>query len=135
MHVDWTRLPVFRHGFRRHVPVNCGGDGKIFLSMNVIGAGGNMEMHMSAEAMRSKDLYLRTDLDIKRNRGTSSFSLDGESWTPMGSGFNLACNWRTGTFPGKQFAIFCFNPHPGEGFVDVDHFRFADKDGQNLSRN
>jgi hypothetical protein len=45
--------------------------------------------------------------------------------------FDLAFDWRTGTFQGEQFALFCFNPKDSDGFVDVDWFKFSDKaDGE-----
>jgi beta-xylosidase len=120
--------------FNGHIAANCGSDGKIFLSMNVIEDGGNSETHVAAEPIQAKDLFLRTDLDFKRNKGICSYSFDGKNWTRLGGEFNLAFDWRTGTFQGEQFAIFCFNPSPGDGFVDVDQFRFVDNDEYNLSR-
>jgi hypothetical protein len=45
----------------------------------------------------------------------------------LGGEFDLAFDWRTGTFQGEQFAVFCFNPQPGDGFLDVDSFRFNDR--------
>lgn len=107
-----------------HIAVNCGGDGKIFLSMNVMDAGGSSETRVDDEIIQTPDLYLRTDLDFERNKALCAYSLDGKSWTPLGGEFDLEFDWRTGTFQGEQFAIFCFNPSPGEGFVDVDSFRF-----------
>ena len=68
---------------------------------------------------------LRTDMDFGLNTGLCSYSLDGMSWQPLGGEFTLAFDWRTGTFQGEQFAIFCYNPEPGEGFVDVDSFEFS----------
>jgi Glycosyl hydrolases family 43/Beta xylosidase C-terminal Concanavalin A-like domain len=72
------------------------------------------------------DLYLRTELDFVQNQGICSYSIDEAHWTELGGRFDLAFDWRTGTFQGEQFAIFCFNPRPGSGFVDVDWFRFTD---------
>ena len=48
--------------------------------------------------------------------------------TNLGGEFRLAFDWRTGTFQGEQFAIFCFNRNPGNSFVDVDWFHFTDKE-------
>ena len=33
-------------------------------------------------------------------------------------------DWRTGTIQGEQYALFCYNPKPSEGYVDVDSVRF-----------
>jgi hypothetical protein len=64
-------------------------------------------------------------LDFIGNLGTCFYSRDGVTWTPLGRQFNLAYDWATGTFQGEQFALFCYNPQPGTGYVDVDWFRFT----------
>jgi len=106
-----------------HIAVNCGNDGKNSLSMNVTVDGGKSDARVVAEPIQAADVFLRTDMDFKRNKGTCSFSLDGQAWTPLGGEFDLAFDWRAGTFQGEQFAIFCFNPNPGDGFVEVGQFR------------
>ena len=110
-----------------HIAVNCGNDGKFFLSMNVIVDNGKSETRVAAEPIQATNLFLRTDLDFIRNIGICSYSRDGKNWVALGGDFDLAFDWRTGTFQGEQFAIFCFNPDPGDGFVDVGPFRFTDK--------
>ncbi len=110
-----------------HIAVHCGDDGRMTLAMNVIVDGGPSETRVTTGPMPAADIFLRTDLDFVRNRGTCSYSLDEKQWTTLGGEFNLAFDWRTGTFQGEQFAIFCFNPQPGDGFVDVDSFRFTDR--------
>jgi len=67
-------------------------------------------------------LYLRTDMDFITARGEIASSSDGASWTPLGSDFPLAYDWRTGTFQGPQFAMFCFNPAENGGYLDIDSF-------------
>lgn len=54
-----------------------------------------------------------------------SVSVDAAHWTPLGGEFDLTFDWRTGTFQGEQFAIFCYDPHQSDGFVDVDWFKFT----------
>jgi beta-xylosidase len=110
-----------------HIAVNCGSDGKMFLSMNVIVDAGTSETRVAAEPVKGTDIFLRTELDFGRKMGACSYGPDGQHWTPLGGEFELAFDWRTGTFQGEQFAIFCFNPQPGDGFVDVDSFRFTDR--------
>jgi hypothetical protein len=70
-------------------------------------------------------IYLRVALDFSANLGTCFYSSDGITWTPLSSSFNLAYDWATGTFQGEQFALFCYNPQPGTGYLDVDWFRFT----------
>jgi hypothetical protein len=114
--------------FNSHIAITCGADGKLSLSMNVIEDGGKTETRVTGEPLGASELLLRTDLDFKQNRGTCSYSTDGTRWTNLGGEFRLAFDWRTGTFQGEQFAIFCFNRSPGDGFVDVDWFHFVDKE-------
>jgi beta-xylosidase len=108
-----------------HIAAQRGGDGQITLAMQVSVDAGKSETRVNATPLPSTDLYLRTELDFVRNRGTCSYRIDGSHWTTLGGEFDLAFDWRTGTFQGEQFAIFCFNRHAGEGFVDVDWFRFT----------
>jgi beta-xylosidase len=108
-----------------HIAARCGGGGQLTLAMQVSVDAGKAETRVNATPVPSTDLYLRTELDFVRNKGICSYSIDGTHWTTLGGEFDLAFDWRTGTFQGEQFAIFCFNRHPGEGFTDVDWFRFT----------
>lgn len=110
-----------------HIAANCGTDGRITLGMNVMVDSGKSETRVTAEPVQAADIFLRTELDFDKKRGICSYSLDEKDWTILGGEFDLAFDWRTGTFQGEQFAIFCFNPQPGEGFVDVESFTFTDK--------
>jgi beta-xylosidase len=79
----------------------------------------------SASLGRAKALWLRTDVDFTTDRGRLSFSTDGQSWTGLGDDFPLAFAWRTGTFQGPQFAIFCYAPTASNGGIDVDRFTLS----------
>lgn len=110
-----------------HIAVNCGVDGKIFLQMNVMVDGGPSETRVPALPVPAGNIFLRTDLDFVHNRGACAYSLDEKNWTNLGGEFDLAFDWRMGTFQGEQFAIFCFNSNPGDGFVDIGPFHLFDK--------
>lgn len=110
-----------------HIAVNSGSDGRLFLSMNVAVDASTNETRVAANPISTKTIYLRTDLDFVHSKGTCAYSLDDKQWTNLGDEFDLAFDWRTGTFQGEQFAIFCFNPEPGDGFVDMDWFHFTGK--------
>jgi beta-xylosidase len=103
----------------------CGSDIKMTLAMQVLVDGGTSETRVAAEPISGTNLFLRTDLDFVRNKGACAYSLDRVHWQDLGGEFDLAFDWRTGTFQGEQFAIFCFNTQPGEGYVDIDSFRFV----------
>jgi len=63
-------------------------------------------------------------MDFVHNIGICLYSSDGITWTGLGGKFNLAYDWLTATFQGEQYAIFCYNANPGNGYVDVNWFRF-----------
>lgn len=111
--------------FNGHIAANCGEDGEISLSMQMIEDAGATQTRVAALPIKTGDLFLCTDLDFERNRGLCSYSLDGNQWKSLGGEFDLAYDWRTGTFQGQQFAVFCFNPNsiPSDGFADLDYFR------------
>lgn len=79
----------------------------------------------AAIPIRGNRLWLRTDTDFTTNLGQLGYSLDGRRWTPVGGTFPLAFDWRTGTFQGQQFALSCYNPAPGGGYLDIDSFTLS----------
>ena len=112
-----------------NIAVTCNSPGNYTLSMNLIvpidGSDTNLATTTVATApFTGTTIYLRTDLDFIKNLGKLLYSSDGVTWTQLGGQFNLAYDWATGTFQGEQFAMFCYNPQPGTGYVDVDWFRF-----------
>jgi beta-xylosidase len=109
-----------------HIAARCGSDGRITLAMIVSEDGGKSETRVNEAPFRGTDISLRTDLDFIQNKGSCSYSTDETHWTTLGGEFDLAFDWRTGTFQGEQYAIFCYSRHPSEGFVDVDWFKFTD---------
>jgi beta-xylosidase len=115
--------------YSAHIAVNCDNDANLFLSMKVLQdttEGIETETRVASVPIESDMIMLRTDLDFGDDTGLCSYSLDGETWTSLGGEFPLAFDWQTGTFQGEQFAIFCYNPSPGTGYVDVDSFIFTD---------
>lgn len=114
--------------FNGHIAITRGQEGGLTLGMNVIEdkarAGRAAEVRAAAVPLAAEAIQLRTELDFKTGQATCAYSLDGQAWTSLGGEFPAAYDWRTGTFQGPQFAIFCYNENPGEGFVDVDGFAF-----------
>lgn len=72
----------------------------------------------------SDAVHLALQMDFTARKGRCGYSLDGQTWTAIGHEFPLLWDWRTGTFQGEQYAVFCYNPEPSEGFVDIDSVRF-----------
>ena len=65
-------------------------------------------------------LTLRTEMAFGDNTGAVAYSTDGTRFTPLGPRFPLAFDWRTGTFQGQQFSLFCYNPAGRGGYLDID---------------
>ncbi len=84
------------------------------------------ELPTARTALPGPRVLLRTELDFTRERGRLSWSVDGR-WQALGDEFALIYDWRTGTFQGPQYALFCFNPGAAGGQMDVDWFRFSDR--------
>jgi beta-xylosidase len=114
--------------YSAHIAVNCDTD-ETFLSMKVLEdtSGGIVtDTRVAYAPMDSNTIMLRMDLNFQTNKGLLSYSFDGVTWTSLGGEFPLAFDWATGTFQGEKFAIFCYNPSPTGGYVDVDSFIFTD---------
>jgi len=102
--------------------------GNPYLSMAVLESrqeGPKTDLRVAEQPISGKTVWLGIDADFTTDRGTLSYSLDGRRWTDLGGTFPLAFAWRTGTFQGEQFAIFCYNPKPSTGFLDVDSFTLS----------
>ncbi len=68
------------------------------------------------------DLWLSVTMDFTADKSALSYSLDGRTWIPASDDFPLAFDWRTGTFQGEQYGLFCYNPKGGDGRLDIDNF-------------
>jgi beta-xylosidase len=112
------------------IAVTCNSPGSYTLSQNVIVSLDSTRTNLSSTTAAtapytSTIIYLRLGMDFIQSTGTVLYSTDGLNWTQLGGQFNIAYDWLTGTFQGEQFAIFCYNPQPGSGYLDVDWFRFT----------
>src|SRR5579859_3754911 len=110
--------------------VTCSSPGNYTLSQNVIVSLDSTKNNLSTRTVTTAPytnttIFLRLGMDFIQSRGTVLYSADGLSWTQLGGQFNIAYDWLTGTFQGEQFAIFCYNPQPGTGYVDVDWYRLV----------
>ena len=110
-----------------HIAVGRGDDGRPSLQMNVIIDKGGSETCVAGLSLDASAVELRLEMDFERARGRLAWRT-GVEWEAMGGEFELAYDWRTGTFQGPQYALFCFNPAgTPAGHVDVDWFRFSDQ--------
>ncbi len=113
------------------IAVNCDGSGNKYLSMNVVVPADNTGTNVLQTSygwvpVSGTNLYLRVELDFRSSLATCSYSFDDTNWATLGGQFNLAYDISVSTFQGEKFALFCYNPNPGTGYVDVDWFHVAD---------
>lgn len=100
-------------------------DGQAKLMLCTGDAAAPLPAKASAEIGKTQVVYLSLEMDFITSKGRCGYSLDGETWTSIGEAFPLKWDWRTGTFQGQQFAVFCYNPKPSSGYLDVDSIRFV----------
>ena len=108
--------------------IETAADGQHRLSLSVTEDKTNGQATLAIAASRplkENILYLRTDMDFRTARGHAAYSADGTVWTALDGDFELAYDWRTGTFQGPQFTLFCFNPSKSAGYLDVDSFNLT----------
>ncbi len=112
------------------IAVTCNSLGNYTLSENQIVSLDSTKTNLSTTTLAAvpytnTTIFLRLGMDFINNSGAVLYSADGLNWTQLGVKFNIAYDWLTGTFQGEQFAMFCYNPQPGTGYVDADWFRFV----------
>ncbi len=103
-------------------------DGKRALTMRVTEAtseGPQTDIRVASIPISGNRLWLRADTDFETDIGRVAYSLDGRRWHEVGGEFPLIYDWRTGTFQGEQFALSCYNPSPGKGYLDIDSFTLS----------
>ncbi|MCT8000444.1 glycoside hydrolase 43 family protein [Sphingomonas sanguinis] len=111
-----------------HIAIGRGRDGRPTLTMRVIedvATAQKTEIRVDAQPITAKRLFLRTDMDFKTDRASVAYSIDGRDWRTLGGDFPLAFDWRTGTFQGQQYALFCYNSKAKGGWIDVDSFTLS----------
>ena len=112
------------------IAVTCNRPGNYTFSQNIIVSLDSTKTNLSTTTVTTVSytntiIFLRLAMDFIKSQGVVLYSADGRNWTQLGGQFNIAYDWLTGTFQGEQFAIFCYNPQPGTGYVDVDWYRLV----------
>ena len=76
---------------------------------------------------KTKYIYLRIDGDFQPRHGDAAnffYSLDGQTWQPIGTkGYRMNFDYRR-FFMGSKFAIFCYATKKAGGYIDVDKFDY-----------
>jgi beta-xylosidase len=110
------------------IAVTCNSPSNYSLSLNSIATLDSTKNNLSTTTLAvapytNTSVFLRLTMDFTKNKATVLYGSDGRSWTQLGSQANIAYDWLTGTFQGEQYAIFCYNPQPSSGYLDIDSFR------------
>jgi xylan 1,4-beta-xylosidase len=92
------------------------------------GIDGEFEVKAIASVLVSEaDIDLALQMDFDNASGRCAYRVAGQEWTVLGDKFPLMWDWRTGTFQGEQYALFCYNKSKSDGYVDIDSVRFVEK--------
>jgi len=77
--------------------------------------------------LTQKTVYLKAECDFRNKNDIAYFfySLDGKSWTPIGS--QLKMEYSMPHFMGYRFGLFNYSTKTPGGFVDFDYYRIEDK--------
>jgi beta-xylosidase len=75
--------------------------------------------------LHQERVYLRAACDFRDRADVAhfSYSVDGESWTPLGDG--LAMRYTLPHFMGYRFGLFNFATKAAGGHADFDYFHIA----------
>jgi beta-xylosidase len=110
-----------RYGF---VGVRTEGDSK---SIVMVGVRSNRPEQIESVPLTQPVIYLRIECDFRDRTDKAYFyySLDGETWTKIGSVLQMA--YTLPHFMGYRFGLFNFATKTSGGFVDFDYYRVNDE--------
>jgi beta-xylosidase len=110
-----------RYGF---VGVKAEGDNK---SIVMVSAQSNWPEEVESIPLTQPIVYLKIECDFRDRTDKAYFyySLDGETWTKIGSILQMA--YTLPHFMGYRFGLFNFATKTSGGFVDFDYYRVSDK--------
>lgn len=100
-------------------------DGKKTVVM--ISAESEKPIEMQSIPLSQNQIYFKAECDFADRKDIAVFfySLDGKSWTPIGS--QLKMTYTLPHFMGYRFGLFNYATKSAGGFVDFDFFRIEDK--------
>lgn len=91
------------------------------------------EKTIESVELKQQKVWLRIDADFRpvktqgfmpgKDLATFYYSLDGETWTKMGSDYKMGFDWRR-FFMGSKFGIFNYATKKAGGYVDIDTFDY-----------
>ena len=91
------------------------------------------EKTIESVELKQQKIWLRIDADFRpvktqgfmpgKDLATFYYSLDGETWTKIGSDYKMGFDWRR-FFMGSKFGIFNYATKKSGGYVDIDTFDY-----------
>ena len=120
---DFAGLALLQKKFGM-VGVSNGSGGKSILMVN---AESEKPVEIQRVPLSQNTVYLRIECNFKELADTADFffSLDGKSWTPIGSSLHMA--YTLPHFMGYRFGLFNYASKNVGGFVDFDFFHIEDR--------
>jgi beta-xylosidase len=96
-------------------------------SIVMVSAKSGWPVEVQTVPLTQKIVHLKAECDFKNRADTARFfySLDGKSWTPIGSELKMA--YTLPHFMGYRFGLFNFATKTAGGFADFDFFRVNDQ--------
>jgi len=96
-------------------------------SIVMVNGEGRRPVEAQSVPLNQKTVYLKAECDFRNKTDIAYFfySLDGKSWTPIGS--QLKMEYSLSHFMGYRFGLFNYATKNIGGFVDFDYFRIEDK--------
>ncbi|MBI5834074.1 MAG: glycoside hydrolase 43 family protein [Armatimonadetes bacterium] len=110
-----------RYGF---VGVKVEGEARSLVAVSVEG---NATVETARVPLAVTTAFLRAECDFGGRRDMASFyySLDGQTWTPIGRPLRMA--YTLPHFMGYRFGLFCYATKTPGGHADFDWFRVSDQ--------
>lgn len=100
--------------------VRVDGESRHLVMMN---AGSDRAEEVAAVPLSGTTVHLRAECDFRDRADTArfSYSLDGDTWTPIGN--DLKMSYTLPHFMGYRFGLFNYATRTAGGFADFDYFR------------
>jgi beta-xylosidase len=96
-------------------------------SLVMISAKSGLPVEVQSVPLTQRTVHLKAACDFKNRADTARFfySLDGKSWTSIGSELKMA--YTLPHFMGYRFGLFNYATKTAGGFADFDYFRVSDQ--------
>jgi beta-xylosidase len=96
-------------------------------SIVMINATGGKPTEAGTIPLHQKTIFFKAECDFTNKKDAASFfySLDGKTWTPIGTSLKMA--YTIPHFMGYRFGLFNYATKMVGGYADFDYFKISDK--------